>query len=806
MSNKENLNDSSIKVDSGEGFDLKELFTKIYNNWGLFAISIAIFFTVGLLYFRYGRPSYNINSMILVQDQSSPGGGGGASSAMGGAGGMLGQLTDVSSLFGIPSNAQNEVELLKSNSLITDVVKKLNLNIVTYNRGWIGSLELFKDSPFDIEVHYKKDSILKRDYDVYIKGDNIHLVDKKDNIDIHSKYGDTIKIDEYDLVLKKTGQPIESRGYRISVQSIEATVEELTKNLDVELTDKQATTISLVFKYSHSKKGEAILHELMELYLKADLEDKVKIADSTISFIDKRLSIVYNQLEGIEKNLEQFKKDNQLADIVDQSKALIESSSDYQKQQDMQQIQLSIVDDLLKYLNDPKNKKIIPSSLATQDAGFADAVEKYNELLLERDRETLSYSESNPVVKNLDTQIENFRANLLNSVESFKKGLLITGAALKDKNGVFASMIKGAPAKERLFLDYTREQGIKEQLYIFLLQRREETAITKTSTISTARIIDDAKSEYYRPVKPKIIVLLVCLFIGFIIPLIYIWLKDLLSIKIITKADIENETNIPIVGEISHNTQNSNIVIDNSARSVIAEQFRALRTNLQYLFKSDLSQVILLTSSMSGEGKTFITSNLAIALGISGKKVILLELDLRKPKLSHSLNLDNQNGFTNYVVSNSVSIDSIIKPIPSQENCFLISSGPVPPNPSELLLSSKLDDLIKELKTRFDYIIIDSAPVGLVSDALLIEKHSDTTLYVVRQNYTYKAQIHIPNNLKQEGKLARPYIIINDINTKKNNYYGYGYGYGYSYGGYADDDLKSKSFLSRFFSNRKHKN
>jgi capsular exopolysaccharide synthesis family protein len=674
------------------------------------------------------------------------------------------------------------------------VVNQMNLNVILYKRGRFHSLELFKDAPFDVQINYKTDVIIPAVYDIEINDNGtIRLFNKEKSIDANLRFGESVSFQDYNIrFIKKYNYSNNSDKFQLAIVAKDRKVEELSKALDAQLSDKQSTTIDIVLNYPVSTKGEKILQSVMDNYLKGNLENKVKTADSTVAFIDRRLIIVQKELSGVEKDFAGFKRENKIANVDEQSKALVTSASDYFNQLNALEIQLSVINDLEKYIKDPANKTIIPSSLTDQDPVFADAIGKYNDLLLQRDKLNLSYKDTNPIVQSLDNQIADVKTNLVKSFESYKKGLQISETELKNRNSRFTNEIQSVPEKERVFLDYSRQQNLKQELYLYLLQKREETMISKTSTISSTRIIDDAKSDF-EPYTPKHkLIYLIGLAIGIIIPLSYISIVDSLNVKIISKQDVEKYSQIPIVAEIGNNNDKSNLVVVENSRSIISEQFRSLRANLQYLIKQGESQVIMVTSSMSGEGKTFISVNLGSVLALSGKKVVFLELDLRKPKLSSSLNKDNSNGFTNYVVSENNNIDTLIKPI--HENLFLVSSGSVPPNPAEILLSEKFADLITKLKQRFDFIIIDSAPVGLVSDALIIEKFVDLNLYVIRQNYTLKHSLINLNELINAHKLKRSYLIVNDIQTTKGGYYGYGYagyGYGYGYGNYGQETEKS---------------
>ncbi len=781
-------NNDILSIEDSDNFNYKEFLGKIISKWYLLAASVLICLMASLFYIQYATPQYIITSKLLVEDQKNSSGGALSNN----------MISDFSSLFDLPSNAQNEIDILKSRSLMEKVVQQMNLNVGLYKNGTFRLEELFLNAPFNVKVIYKTDSISPALYNIVINKQSINIKNSKENININSTFNDTVKLEQYDLVFEKKNSLNASGKYKLSVVSIDNRVETLIKNLDVQLSDKQSTTIDISLNYPVSKKGEVILQSLMDNYLKTNLEYKVETADSTVAFINRRLLIVQKELTDVEKDFSGFKSENNIANVEEQSKALVTSASDYYNQLNTQEIQLVVVNDLEKYISNPANKNIIPSSLTDQDPVFADAVGKYNELLLERDKLNLSYKDTNPIVISLDNQIQNVKENLIKSFEAYKKGLQTSKNELKSRSGSINNQIKNAPEKERVFLDYSRQQNLKQELYLFLLQKKEETMISKTSTISSARIIDNAKSDQ-EPFKPKhSLIYLIGLITGLMIPLVYLSLKDTLSIKIVSKQDIEKLTQVPTVAEIGNNNEKTNIVVFENSRSIISEQFRSLRTNLQYLIKQGEPQVIMITSNVSGEGKTFISLNLGSSLAISGKKVVMLELDLRKPKLSTALDMDNFNGFTNFIVSEKKEISEFIKTTVQDPNLYLISSGPTPPNPSEILLSEKLPDLIEQLKKTFDFIIIDSAPVGLVSDALTIGKFSDLSLYVVRQNYSLKHGLVYLNDLIKNNKLRRSYLVVNDISASSGGYYGYssyGYGYGYGYGDYGQE--VKKSFFSK---------
>jgi len=775
---------NSVSGGEEDTIDVKQIIAKIINNWALFVISIVVCLCIAALYARYSPTEWHVASKILVEDdKNSP------SAASGGS-----FNSDISSLFNVKSSVDNEVQILKSRSLMTEVVKQIQLNVRTYSNFGFKKVEIYSKSPFNINITYKSDTLINKYYDIIILDkDTYEIRNSEDDVDLKAKFGNPVILKQYDITLQRSNLFTPRGKYGISIESMDATIDEFLKGFSATLSDKQSTMIDLSIDYPQPKKGEAILNALMRQYLLSNLQNKVQIADSTMAFINKEIDIVFNGLNGTEKQFEQYKEENNIADISEQSKALVTSASDYYDKLNQQTIQLTVINDLEKLLNNPNNKKLLPSALLlnTNDQSFSQSIDSYNQLLIARDKAGLSYTDQNPVIQNYNVQLNNARANLLRNLGTYRDGLITARNELQKQNGTFAGQLKQIPSKQRIYLDFQRQQQLKQDLYLFLLQKREETAISKTSTISSSRIIDYAKSDF-SPFKPKkSSIYLIGLVIGIIIPGIYLFVKELLNVKINSKTDIDSHTTTPVIGEISHNKDNISIVVTQNSRSVISEHFRSLRTNLQYVLDPSKANVLLFTSSMSGEGKSFLSLNLGSALALTGKKVLFMELDLRKPKLSENMGLDNNNGFTNYIISKDTDYQKFIKHMPFTENCYVLSSGPIPPNPSELLISEKLETLMADLRRDFDYIIIDCAPVGLVSDALLLEKFADITFYVLRQNYTYKSQLNIVNDLKNNNKVKNLYLLVNDIKAQDGNGYG-GYGYGYGYGGYVDDEKKSR--------------
>lgn len=770
-----------------EGLDLKQILSRILANWYWIALSVLVCLACANLYVRYKTPNYKISARVLVNDEKKGAG-------LSGGGDLLG---DLGGLLGTKSTVDNEAEILKTRYLMEQVVKDMNLNITYYRKGTLKKVELY-ESPYQVKVVAGADTIKATDVEVsFLKNNQVAV--SADGIDtlVALDRSFTIPFVGVVQIIKGTAVPVLDEKYAFNIMSVDSKVIALMDAITVEVKNKQVTIIDLSLTHAIPKKGEDILSKLIEKYVQANLTDKNEVADSTVKFIQNRLAYIGGELGGLEGNIQNFKQENNLADMTEQSKLLVQTTGQYVNDLGKIETQISILKSLQDYLKDEgKNKRVLPSSLIPADLVFNGAVEKYNSLTLERARRLIGVTEANPGIQLMDKEIANARADIESNISTTLDGFLITRNRINGQMKKAEGQVRNVPKVERNYLNLARQQQIKQELYIFLMQKSEETAISKTSNIANSKTIDPPKSEV-KPFSPKrMVVYLFGMVAGLVIPLALMYVKDLLNDKIQTKEDIIRITQVPIIGEISHDEGNDNMVVANSSRSAISEQFRALRTNLSFFFKNSDEKVILLTSSMSGEGKSFVAINLGQILALTGKKVLLMELDLRKPGLSAKLEISNPIGFTNYVTTPELTSNDIVKPLKIQENLFVVSSGPIPPNPAELLLSERTKTLMQELKQQFDYIIIDAPPVGIVTDAQLLASYADVCLYLVRQNYTLKQQLNIVDDLSGSQKMKGLSIVVNDIKATK------GYGYGYSYGNY-DVTGKELGFFSKLFKRNK---
>jgi len=768
-----------------ESINLKEIFSKLIEKWPWFLVSIFICLAIAFTYILYTPPTFQINAKLLVNDDEK--GGNIAKQA--------GALMDLGGLMGSKNSVDNEVEILKTRFLMEQVVRQMQLNIIYTKKSNLVSRELY-NAPFKFNILKGVDTIKTTLFEVQ-KVSNNRIKISTPNFEKEISLGESFSINGVGVIQVEPNQigKFDNAEYYVVVKSIDSRVAELMSQLAVNVTNKQVSIIDLGLSYSLPNKGEDILNTLISKYTEANLSDKNAIADSTYKFIKERLNKIASELGDVENSVESFKQKNQLADMSEQGRLLVKNTGEFSTELAKAETQVTVLNDLEEYLKDyEKNKRVFPSSLMPQDMVFSNLMSQYNALLVERERQLLSVTEESPFIQNIDKQIQGLRNDILSNIQSTKNSYVLTRNKLKSQLNSAEGQISGVPQIEKNYLKLARNQQIKQELYIFLMQKAEETAISKTSNISVAKTIDPPKANV-KPISPrKSTIYLIGLIIGVLLPVIAIFGQELLNTSIKTKDQIIGLTQVPVIGEISHNKSSDNLIVANHGRSAISEQFRALRTNLSFYLKTKEEKIILLTSSMSGEGKSFTAINLGNILALTGKKVLLMELDLRKPGLSAKLEVANTMGFSNYTINSDVKVHDIIQPLSINKNMFIISSGPLPPNPAETLMNERVPQLIEDLKKQFDYIIMDAPPVGIITDAQLLSTYADAILYLVRQKVTQKDQLKIVEELYRSNKMKNLGIVVNDIINKD---YGYGYGYG-SYGQQEDDSNFFGKLLNKF--------
>ncbi len=761
--------------DTNENARISLFFDRIISKWWLFGIGTCIGILVAFFLMRYTSPEYKISTKLLIEDEKKGGGSFNSADFLG----------DMSSLLDVKSNIDNEVEILKTREMAENVVKGLDLNISYYRSGTFKNTQIFP-APFKIIVISPADTIKASTFKlVFRNGDSISLSysgnKKEELIQEYIAFDHPFIVKEIGVlkIEKNLDVSFLEKEYDFTIVSIDQATEKLQKDMSISAANKMVSIIDISLNHSLPKYGETILNKFIEGYMKMNLLDKNSIADSTILFIDNRIKLVSQELGDIEQNIQTFKQKNQLADLPEQSRILVSNANTNEKELTGLKTQESIIEALEEYLNDEsKHKSAIPGSILLQDAAFNKLADNYNVFLLDRERQLLTSTENNPYIGNLDQRIGSIRKALLSNLTGTKKSVKIKLAELEKMQTELGSQMTKVPINERTYLGMFRQQSLKQELYLFLLQKREEVALSKTSNISSFKIIEHPKSAN-KPFKPNgLILIAVCILMGLAVPFAMIYVLELLNNRIQSKEDITCLVSIPVIGEI-YKAKSNDLFVNSNPKSILSEQFRDLRSNLNFYFNAQQSISILLTSSMQAEGKTFTALNLGTILALTDKKVLIIDLDLRVARLTEQLGLKHKSGFTNYLISSDSDFHSHIHASSLNENLFIMPSGALPPNPAELLMKERTGELFQKLKEEFNYIIFDSPPIGLVSDAQILSKNASITLFLVRENYTYKRQINHLRELHKAGKLGNTGIILNDIKINSYSKYGYGqYGYG----------------------------
>ncbi|MBB2148453.1 GumC family protein [Pedobacter gandavensis] len=750
--------------------DLRENIQKYTKYWYVFILTFALCILGAFIYLQTINPRYKVSSTLLVQDDQK------------GQGEVKESAFSDLNMFRSDRKADNEMEVLRSRDLIYKTLKDLSLETGYFVKGSLKDEELYgKNLPIKVTLlSVNASGYLKRP-EVSAYNDHQYVLKDKDQ-----KW-----ILPYDKTVQKPGyQIIVSKGP--AFQNFTDPVELKFKNLQrmaesYSLTGlvvlpvvKDANTIVISLTDNVPQRGLDILNVLIKKYNEEDVLRKNLIAVNTINFIDKRLHALNKDLTGVEHDVENYKQDNMVTDVNTDAQMNVAKSGEYGQMLSNTNSQLNVVSSLEKYLQN-SSLNVVPSALNINNATLADLTAKYNATQQERAKMLRTSEESNPLVQNLTAQLVSLKSNIQENLQNIKKGLQIERNSQQAMSSRFNSKVRSVPAVERGLLERTREQSVKSGLYRYLLQKREETTLSLSATVPTSQTID--KPAYNSvPVSPKTELIYLCAsFAGLLIPGAFIYGRSLLNNKIRDIKDIELLTGVPVLGVLNHVNKNEAALIDHNSRSTITELFRYIRSNLNFMNNGLPDQVMLVTSCMKSEGKTFFSVNLGLTLASVNKRVVLLEFDMREPQLLQRLHLDSKIGITDYLLNPDVTIDELLSNSRKYHDLIVVDCGPITTNPSELMMHPKIGKLIEELKRRFDYVIIDTAPVGQVADAFSLSAYTDLSIYLIRYNYTDKLQLNILKDILYYKKLTNPMVVFNDAKVEPSNTYGYG-GFGYGYG------------------------
>jgi len=775
MNHKNSINKDTFR-------DIIEIYA---SKWKLILATTIIALIVAFIYLRYATYQYQSTASIKLKDENSKN-----------------KLSEISAVqdYGIFSNnfsnVLDEVEVIKSRSVLSKVVDELDLNISFHVSGRVIENEVYLEPPLNLNIIASDSAVHKMDTTFYVTiiDDNKFSVsdeDKKKFLNLRNgttetyNFGDRINTSTGDMIITPNlgaYGTIPGSQVKVSLRPLDRVVETYQGKIKLSNTER-SNVLKLGLKENIKRKAELILDKVIEVYNEDAIKDKEEVVRVTSEFINKRLKVVSTELEQVDLTAENMKQTNRLSDLATQSNIFLQSEQENERKLVETSNQIQLIDYMSEYISsDERDSDLLPANVGISDNNVGIITQRYNDLVLQRDRILENSSAINPTVVNLNNQIRALKNNLNQSLNNLKSSSQITLDAIKKEDARISSRIFSTPKKERQFRNIERQQSIKESLFLYLLEKREETAITLGMEAPNAKIIESAYTSS-RPVAPvKNIVYLAALIVGLFLPIAFIYLKDLLDTKVHTKEDLEKHVKAPYIGDIpkSNGKKKSRLVgkVDYSPK---AEAFRMIRTNIDFMLQGKTdgkAKTIFVTSTTAQEGKSHTSVNLSNSMSFSEKKVLLVETDIRVPKIKEYLNLKSKKGLTDYISDNSLTIENVTAKVKGNEYLHVIPAGTIPPNPTALLMNDRVQSLFNEVKDNYDYIVVDTAAVGLVTDTLLISNLADMCIYVVNASKLDKRQLHVAQTMYEEKRLPNMSMLLNE--TEKRKGYGYGYGYGTS--------------------------
>ena len=774
---------------------LRDILEIFIFNWKWFIVSALVCLALSRLYLATQPNIYQRSAVLLVKDDNS---GNGSTRSARGTDALM-QLNGVM----MGTNVKNEVYVLQSHQLMMDVVRLLHLDVQYLYRPRLRTHSLYTTKPFIAEFDSLETS-LPYSFKVKIDGMRAHI---SDLIYGKEKYDTLITTNFNQEVTMPFGKMtfVPNDKYFQEFDQEEITVVRTTTDdaanfygsqLNASELDKESTLVGIIYTDNNIQRATDILNAVLNAYRQGIIDDKNRIAQSTAAFIDKRIEYISQELSAVEGELAQFKQRNQLVNIEDNARQYLQESGQARQRSIQLESQVSVVKFLLDELKSaPDDNNLIPTLSGLTDNVIQNQITRYNELMLQLNKLLESASDDNPYIIQLRQQLAQMKATIIASTTAHLSSLNVQLNRAKQEEQKLSSNIVNVPAKEKEGLDIARQQSIKETLYTYLLNKREETALQLAITEANIRIVEEPFGSNI-PIAPrKNIIMLAALLIGIVIPYAFFYIRSLLNMSVRGRKDVETYTTIPVLGEIPHRKESiddSKILVGEQKTDSLNEAFRMLRFSMNFIQKD--ARVIMFTSTTPGEGKTFVSRNFSVTLGMTGKKVLLIDADIRKRTQSRLSGNARQEGLTSYLSGSTDDWKNIIINEWPKYNVDMMPAGITPPNPSELLMSGRLEQLIEELKEVYDYIVIDNVPAQVVADAGIVNRVADITLYVIREGVIDRRYLPELERLYQENKFNHLCIVINDSKFEEKRYgYGYGYGhYGYGYGMLQDDPKRSK--------------
>lgn len=754
--------------------DLSSIVDMVKRYWWLFAASVVVCLALGALYIYVAKPVYLVSSKVLVS-QDEDGAGVGA------------KLVKSLSLGGGGSKVDDEVFVFRSHDLRTKIAEELKTNCrYVEKKNLLKRLDLYGNSPIEVnaprEVFDTLSVALKFKIKVNDNGDKINVTVKKGFFrtlaDVEADRFPVVVNTDYGIYVVDTTQYYKSGkslNLTAAVMGYGLKAEDYDEDLEADLISKKSNGIYLSIEEKDIKRGKDIVNKLVELYNERCQAEKDEMAINTGKFIDERLLLIYEELSKNESDIEDFKQKNNLTDMGTEMQILFHKRNLSENSKLQLETQFSIMQMIKEFLSESKND----NSLIPFNADFSSAaslISSYNGLMLHKLSLSKSAKSDNIAMKSLDDQLVALKKNIQGSIENSLESLTIKLNDIREQENKAQGKLSTIPTREREFRDLYRQQSIKNELYTFLLQKREENALVLAARTPKGKIVDRAYA-HSKPISlGKFAILCIALFMGLMIPVAYIYIKKLFTTKFTSQEELGSMVSAPVLGEISHNRHRASLVVKEGKVSSIVELFRLLRNNVQFMLNKQDDKVILVTSSVSGEGKSFVSLNLAATFALLGKKVAIVGMDIRNPKLHEYLNIKSMPGVTSFLSNVDINLSAIVQKSQDVDGLDIIVGGPIPPNPSELLLTERVQELINTLRAEYDYIIIDSAPIAMVSDTFSLSRYADAVVYVTRANYTKRRFVRYLNEVIANKQLENVAVVLNDTNPKFSMGYGYGYG------------------------------
>jgi tyrosine-protein kinase Etk/Wzc len=752
------------KVQNQEPNLLAQLRFRYFPYWPLFVVLMIVCLVSAWVYIKLTVPLFESSASILIKDEKK-----GVDDS---------KMIESLNLISTKKIVENEIEVLKSRSLMNDVVKHLMLYAPVFQEGKWTDASAYENSPVKIEAK-NPDSLIEAEK-IYFEW---RAVPASVIIDQKIYYADQwVKTPFGELKFNSTGRvPKEGGNLYFSLVNPRNITLHLLGNLSVGSVNKLSTVVAIRIKGEVPSRAEDILNNLIQVYSNAAVRDRNSLAANTLSFLEDRLALIAHGLDSIELRLQLYKSRKGAVDIGSQGQLFLQNvSANDQKVGDVD-IQLAAIDQVEAYLQSKDNRGgIVPSTLGLSDPLLSQLLTKLNDAELQYEKLKKTTGENSPLLISVADQIDQLKPSILENIQNQRRSLMASKSKLHATNNNYSSILQTIPEKERDLVEISRQHAIQNSIYSFLVQKREEAALSNSSSVADNRVIDYAESSL-NPVSPnKKVIYLLSLFAAFGLAIGIISGKELLAKKILYRSEIEALTSFPIIGEVSFEKSQQAVVFGEGNTSAIAQQFRKLRASLAFIGIGLKRKKILITSSIAGEGKSFTVANLGLSLAITGKKVVLVELDLTNPSLSRNLGINESKGMATYLVG-ADEPEEIIKRTEVSPNLFVIPAGILPHNPSELIMSERLPTLLSYLEGIFDYVFIDTAPVGALSDAYVVAPFCDATLYIIRHAHTPKLIVQRLNETNQVNELKNLVIIFNGVRSRGFGKDSYGYGYGYEY-------------------------